>query len=343
MSVENLTAAIVCPQCQTQVARTLLVCPVCHRLTHAQELNELAERAAKAEQAHDIAGELELWREALQWLPEGSRQYSSVVKKISDLSARVETVGSGNAPSQKKRWSKVPLGLGAVALLLWKFKVVVLFVVTKAKLLLLGLTKTSTLFSMLLSLGVYWTAWGWKFALGLVVSIYVHEMGHVAMLRRYGIKATAPMFIPGVGAFVRLKQYPTNVREDARIGLAGPVWGLSAALIAWGVSLLMNWPSWAAIARVGAWINLFNLLPIWQLDGGRAFHALNRGQKWFIAVVVGGLWFLTSEGLLLLILLGVIFRAITSKPGEESDRGIFVQYIALAVILSVMCRIPVSI
>ena len=69
---------------------------------------------------------------------------------------------------------------------------------------------------MLLSLGVYWTAFGWKFALGLVLSIYVHEMGHVAMLRRYGIKSTAPMFIPGLGAMVRMKQYPHSQDQKAR-------------------------------------------------------------------------------------------------------------------------------
>src|SRR2546428_13931548 len=73
---------------------------------------------------------------------------------------------------------------------------------------------------MLLPMGWYGTIWGWKFARGFVVSIYIHEMGHVQALPRYGIKATAPMFIPGVGAFIRLKQYPTDRREDARVGLA---------------------------------------------------------------------------------------------------------------------------
>ena len=79
-------------------------------------------------------------------------------------------------------------GVGAVGLMFWKVKA-----------LFLGLTKGTTLLSMLLSLGVYWAMWGWKFALGLVLSIYVHEMGHVITLRRYGFKASAPMFIPGFG------------------------------------------------------------------------------------------------------------------------------------------------
>ena len=84
----------------------------------------------------------------------------------------------------------------------------------------------------MLSLGVYWTAWGWQFALGIILSIYVHEMGHVFALHRYGFKAAAPMFVPGVGALVRLQQPVTNTREDADIGLAGPIYGLGAALFA---------------------------------------------------------------------------------------------------------------
>ena len=71
----------------------------------------------------------------------------------------------------------------------------------KAKALLLGLTKGTTLLTMLLSLGVYWSMWGWPLRLGLVLSIYVHEMGHVIALARYGFRATAPMFIPGLGAW----------------------------------------------------------------------------------------------------------------------------------------------
>src|SRR5207253_1330115 len=104
-------------------------------------------------------------------------------------------------------WGKGAAGVGAVGALLAKFKFVLLFVLTKAKLLLLGLTKGGTFLSMLLSAGLYWTIWGWKFAFGLVLSIYIHEMGHVQALQRYGIKATAPMFIPGFGAVTRPQRW----------------------------------------------------------------------------------------------------------------------------------------
>src|SRR5215510_769086 len=119
-----------------------------------------------------------------------------------------------------------------------KFKALAVLVVTKGKLLLFGLTKIGTLFSMLATLGLYWTRWGFAFALGFVVSIYIHEMGHVDALRRCGIAASPPMFIPGFGAFVRLKQRVLNPIEDARIGLAGPVWVLAAAVVAYVIGMI---------------------------------------------------------------------------------------------------------
>ena len=176
--------------------------------------------------------------------------------------------------------------LGAIALFLWKFKVVIAFVLTKGKLLLLGFTKAGTLFSMLLSVGVYWQAFGWKWAFGVVASIYVHEMGHVAMLRHYGIPATAPMFLPGIGAVIRARFYPKDVVSEARVGLAGPIWGLGAALVCYLVYLLTGLQAWAALAEIGAWINLFNLTPVWQLDGAHGFKALSRQQRWIAVAAI---------------------------------------------------------
>ena len=114
---------------------------------------------------------------------------------------------------------------------------------------------------MLAALGVYWTIWGWKFALGFVLSIYIHEMGHVAAMKRFGIAATAPMFIPGFGAFIRMKQHPATVQEEARIGLGGPIWGFGAAAGCFLLYVATDQPYWAALTHTGAMIDLFNLLP----------------------------------------------------------------------------------
>jgi Zn-dependent protease len=221
-------------------------------------------------------------------------------------------------------------------------KAVAAFVLTKGKLLLLGLTKSGTSLSMILAFGVYWTAFGWRFAAGLIASVYVHEIGHVSALRRLGIQASAPMFIPGVGALVRMKQYPVDAREDARVGLAGPVWGLAAAVAAGIVYVITDAPIWGAIARFGAWINLFNLLPVWQLDGSRGFRALSRPQRWGITATLGVAWYLSREGLLVLIGLAAALRAWGGDAPEGGDRRAFVELLALVLALAALCAVPVT-
>ncbi len=230
--------------------------------------------------------------------------------------------------------------VGAGLLLLWKFKFVLVFLLTKGKLLLIGLTKTSTLLSMFASLGLYWAAWGWKFAAGLIVSLYIHEMGHVAALRRLGIPASAPMFIPGLGAFVRLKQRPQSVIEDARVGLAGPWWGLGAAAAAALVWWLTGWASWGAIAAVGAWLNLFNLTPFWQLDGARGFRALSRRQRWVATGALALAWGASRQSILILPLIGSVMQSF-GAGAPEPDRRTLVEYLLLVGALAALASLPV--
>lgn len=237
---------------------------------------------------------------------------------------------------QRNPWGGRLAKIGAGGAVAWKFKTVLLIALTKGKLLLLGLTKMSTLFSMLAMFGVYWMTYGWAFAAGIVLSIYIHEMGHVIALRRYNIAASAPMFIPFVGAFVRMKQYPANVIEDARVGLAGPIYGLGTAVAAWVIGLATGAPIWLAIAHIGAWINLFNLLPIWQLDGGRGFRALTRKQRGIALVIALVMWALTEETMLLLIALGAVYRLFSKDYPEEPDNLTLVQYGGLVVFLSML-------
>ena len=341
--------ATACLDCGTELGPSLLSCPNCRRLVHAERLRRLAEEAERAQASGDTHTALGSWRAALDLLPPDSLQSHKIGSRVAQLSRELDgqaPAGGAAAPatgappkgSAAARWL-APLGV--VGLLLWKLKFVLGFVLTKGKLLLLGLTKASTFFSMLLSLGVYWTAWGWRFALGLVGSLYVHEMGHVAALRRLGIRATAPMFVPGLGAYVRLHQYPVDAREDARVGLAGPIWGLGAALAAYGVYLATGTPIWGAIARVGAWINLFNLLPVWQLDGSRGFRALSRGQRWIAVLVLAAAWVLTHEGLLLLLALAAGLRTLGGRGAEVPDRTALLQYILLVATLSLLGAVQV--
>jgi Zn-dependent protease len=331
-------APAVCGGCGTELAATLLRCPACRALVHAGELTRLTAEARMLEGEGRRSEALAVWRAALELLPPDAPQVEPITRRVTAL------VSAEPAPAPPPGWEAAarrfgPV-LGAVVLLLWKLKFVVAFVLTKAKFLLLGLTKASTFLSMLAAAGVYWTLWGWKFAVGVVLSIYVHEMGHVAALRRYGIAASAPMFIPGFGAVVRLHQHPATAGEDARVGLAGPLWGLGASVAAAGIFVVTQAPIWAAIARFSAWINLFNLLPVWQLDGGRGFRALARHQRWTAVAALLGVWFLTGETLLLLLAVagGV---AACREAAEEPDTGVLATYAALALAFALLTQLPV--
>ncbi|MCA9012445.1 MAG: site-2 protease family protein, partial [Planctomycetaceae bacterium] len=150
-----------------------------------------------------------------------------------------------------------------------------------------------------------------------VLSIYVHEIGHIIELRRYGFRTGAPTFIPGLGALIRMQQPVMNAREDADIGLAGPIYGLGAALVALGLWLVTTAPIFAAIAGVGAWINLFNLLPFGSLDGGRGFRALSRHQKLVATACVAVAWYIARDGMLVLLLIGCVAQLLSNKPNEQ--------------------------
>src|SRR5213080_1156392 len=330
---------LACPQCGTQIAPALLACPSCQRLVHSDALKRLAAEAERTADAGDMSAALAAWRQALELLPPDSTQHTVVSARILELSRALDSRPA--ATKQGSPWGKGAAGVGAVGALLAKFKFVLLFVLTKAKLLLLGLTKGGTFLSMLLSAGLYWTIWGWKFAFGLVLSIYVHEMGHVQALQRYGIKATAPMFIPGIGAVIRLKQYPANPREDARVGLAGPLWGLGAALAAYAAYLATGLGVWGAIAHFGGWVNLFNLTPVWQLDGARGFRALTQAQRWGAVAVIALAWVVTKEGLLLMVLVAAAAAAGWGRAPQERDQPALLQYGFLVGVLSLLTRIGV--
>jgi len=306
---------------------------------HRTRLEQIAREADSAASTHDYGTAIAKWRDALALLPAGSRQYESVASRIESLTAAqegktVEEIRKGPPPGSA--WAKVLGPLGVAGLLLWKFKFVLVALATKGKLFFLGLTKFSTIASMFVSFGVYWKVWGWQFAAALLAGIYVHEMGHVAELRRRGMRADAPMFVPGVGAFVRMKQHAATPREDARIGLAGPLWGLGAALLAIAIALSTDSKFWLAVTHATAIINFFNLTPVWQLDGSRGFHALTRIQRGIAVAAITLAFALTREGMLIIVGLVAGYRLFEKIVPTKSDRGALALYITLIATFSAL-------
>ena len=159
------------------------------------------------------------------------------------------------------------------------------FLLVKFGGLLLKLKVVTTGASMLVSIAAYAWIWGLPFAIGFVILIFVHELGHVLELRRQGVPASAPLFIPFLGAVIGMKELPDDAWKEARVALAGPILGSVGAAGCWiaaeatGSELLMG------LAFVGFFLNLFNLVPIVPLDGGRAVGALHP-VFWFVGLLM---------------------------------------------------------
>jgi len=183
---------------------------------------------------------------------------------------------------------------------------VLVLLATKLKAILLLLPKLkilTTSATMLVSIAAYALIWGWSFAVGFVLLLLVHEMGHVIQLRREGIEASAPMFIPFLGAVVAAKSLGDDAAAEARVGLAGPVLGTIGTLIPLVLWLATGAEFWQALTYVGFFINLLNLLPVLPLDGGRAMAALSP-WVWFAGYTgLIALTFIFPNPILILILL----------------------------------------
>jgi Zn-dependent protease len=301
-------------------------------LVHREELERLAQLATAATGRSDYAIARAHWQEALTLLPPASAQHQQISGRLDAITQRIDqsspvAATDGTAAPRRSWWRRAAGSGAAVGVLL----------AGKLKLLLLGLTKLSTVVSMFGFVAVYWSLYGWPLAFGIVAAIYVHEMGHVAMLRRFGVHAGAPLFIPGVGALVMLKERVTDPVLDARIGLAGPVWGLSAAIVAWVIYAGTGAPIWLAIAELTGFLNLFNLIPIWQLDGSRGFHALSRSERSIVIAICGVAAWLHGVRLLWIIASVAAFRTVRGEQGP-GHRPTLITFAVLIFALSWFAR-----
>jgi Zn-dependent protease len=236
-----------------------------------------------------------------------------------------EPAASAPAPPRRdaSRLKRLLGPLGIAGLLLFKFA-------AKLKALLLLLPKLkllSTAGSMLLSVGAYALIWGWKFAIGFVGLLFVHEMGHWIQLRREGVKPGWMVFIPFLGAAVGARSMGGNALAEARVGLAGPVLGTlgSAAMIP--LAELTGNELFRALAYVGFFLNLINLVPLVPFDGGRAMAAM-APVVWFagFALMLGLFLLWPNPFLIIFLLLGGLEtwrRWKQRKQGEEGNAAYY--------------------
>ncbi|MEN9866710.1 MAG: hypothetical protein RL748_2300 [Pseudomonadota bacterium] len=155
--------------------------------------------------------------------------------------------------------------------------------------------------TMIISIVLYSFVYGWRYAVGFVMLMFVHEMGHFVAARMRGLEVGLPTFIPFIGAWVAMKDMPHNVETEAYVGFAGPIAGMLGAIFCYWVARNGGSSLWLALAYSGFFINLINLIPTMPFDGGR-ITAIISPKLWLVGVpLLVALFFYSPSPLLILI------------------------------------------
>jgi len=310
-----------CSRCLAPLGPDDKLCPQCHALVYGAELEALRARALEYEKQGQTADARQVWTAAQHLLPPESKQAQWVAERLRTLERQQANSGLGGDPLQTQKakswlaggtadqpapspdapaaqkpqhpWAKRLGPLAPLAIVAVKFKSLV-FAVFKLKF----------LFSFAAFIGMYWALFGAWFGIGFALMILLHEMGHYVEVKRRGLPADMPVFLPGLGAYVKWQGLGVTAETRALISLAGPAAGLLAA----GLAAIVYWrtgnPLWAALAHTGAWLNLLNLIPVWMLDGASAVRPLDTMGRISLLALSALLFWWSGDGVLLLLAAG---------------------------------------
>lgn len=277
-------------------------------------MEELATRARQLAAMGQLTAAREHWHTILQLLPPTTKEFTAVQREIAQLDSKLN-------PKAKTDWRKRLGPLGAAVAFIAKFKAVLFTLLLKGKL----------LFSMLAFFGVYWAMFGWRFAAGMVGSIFIHEMGHYAMVRHFGFQAELPMFIPGFGAYVKWNGAGVDVATRSLISLAGPFFGFLSGLLSYALFLSTHQGVWLAVAHFAGWLNLLNLIPVFIFDGRAGMAALGRQERLGVLVVCIALFALLHDFLFVALAAGTAYRIWRPDYPEQPSRRIGIYFAALVI------------
>ena len=279
-------------------------------------MERIAAQARALEAQSRLLEARDRWLSILPILPHESKQAEWIRDHANDLEAAAPAARRPDAPGSKSTLAKRLAPLGPIAVLLAKFKT-----------LLIALPQLKFLLSFAAFIGLYWQLWGPRFGIGFAVQILIHEMGHYIDIKRRGLPADMPFFFPGLGAYVRWQAMGVSLETRAAVALAGPLAGCFAAGVCALVWYQTRDPIWAALARVGAWLNVLNLIPIWIFDGASAVRALRRSECLLLLLASAGLGYVTREGIFYFVALGSLwplFRTLLvpkPQPHEMATLG----------------------
>jgi len=301
-----VTLARKCKGCSRELPAEILACEQCHTLVHAEELERLSAAAKALEKQQDWQQARENWRKALPLLPRESTQSVWIQDHIHKLQAAAD---QADAQHTRSKWASKLGPLAPLALVL-----------VKAKTFFLTIFKLKFLLSLGAFMALYWKIYGAWFGIGFALMILIHEMGHYIDIKRRGLPAEMPVFLPGLGAYVSWKALGVSGETRAAVSLAGPFAGWLASV----ACALLWWKTgngiWAALARSGAWLNVMNLIPIWILDGGQAVLVLNKAERIVILSVCVLLALSLGEGVFFLVAAGAAWRLFTKDIPEQPSR-----------------------
>ena len=222
-------------------------------------------------------------------------------------------------PSSNNTWKGFGAGAIGLGFILAKFKSILLILLSFKWIALLLNTKILFVgLGFFASIWFYALFWGWKFAVVFVLLILIHELGHAALMRFYGVPASLPYFIPGLGAMINMRGRPSSQLEESYIALAGPLTGTLASLACYAYGEATGDRFWIAIAYTGFFLNLFNLFPVLPLDGGRVVGAISP-RIWIfglVAMIVAAFAFHWFNPLMLILIVLSIPQAIAAWRGQ---------------------------
>lgn len=304
-----------CRRCSSELLPGALACDKCHALVYSEQLDRLAAEAKALEANGDLRQARELWLSGLRLLPPSSTQahwieeHARALETPADLSQAPPQPALTEPVRSRSLGQRTGLSLGA-------------------------------LISFAAFVAIYSRGPGIQFGIGFATLILIHEMGHYVDIRRRGLPADMPIFLPGLGAYVRWRALGVSLETRAAVSLAGPFAGFLAAVACSALWWQTREPFWLVLARVGAALNLLNLIPVWILDGGHAALALSKSERMALLIASLVLWVALRQNVLLLVAAGAAYSAFfaTDLPPHPS-RATTVYFIAVVTALGVILRI----
>ena len=297
-----------CPRCAREIPSGALECPQCRTLVHGDQMEQLAAHARSLEAHGDLQEAREKWLACLPLLPAQSVQAEWIRNHVRELESGASSPTGRAVSRSTPQWAQKLGPIGPILLALWKLKF---------------------LWSFIAFLGLYWRMWGAGFGIGFAVLILIHEMGHFIDIKRRGLPADMPMFLPGFGAYVKWNALGVSLETRSAVSLAGPCAGAIAGGICYLLWHQTGYGLWAALARTGAWFNALNLIPLWIFDGSSATNALSKLERAVVLLVSAALGYALGEWVFGLVAAGMVIRLFTRDAPEEHSNATTAYFVAV--------------